>query len=86
MGDSKGVEELQELLELGVLGLIKGTFQKEGILGAPKKKEIVIGHGLVKLGVKLLRLLFAEFMAAGVKACSIKGTHECGNEIDDTVW
>ena len=41
------MKELQELLELGVLGLIKCAFKKKGILGAPEKKKIVIGYSLV---------------------------------------
>jgi hypothetical protein len=80
------MEEVQEFLELGVLGLIKGAFKKKGILCAPDKKEIAVGYGLVELSIKLLGLLFEDVMAAGIKAGGIEGPHEGSDEINDTGW
>jgi len=77
------VEEFQELPEVNVGCLIKGAFQKKGIPGATKKKEIVIGHGLTELGIELLSVLFEEVMATGVKAGGIEGPHEGNDEIND---
>jgi len=85
MRDSQGVEKLQELVEIGVLDLIKGAFKKKGIPRASEKKEIAVGHGLVKHGIKLLSVPFKEVMSAGVKACGIKGPHEGSDEINDFV-
>jgi len=70
---------------LGVFGLIKGAFQKKGIPGAAKKKEIAIGRGVVKLGVDLSSVLFEEVMTAGIKAGRIKGPHKGNDEITDAL-
>ena len=75
------MEKFQELLQVDVSGLIKGAFEKKGIPGAAKKKEIAIGRGVVKLGVELSSVLFEEVMAAGIKAGRIEGPHEGNNEV-----
>jgi hypothetical protein len=77
------VEEFQELPEVDVRGLIKVAFQKKGILGAPKKKEIAISCGLTELGIELLSVLFEEVMATGVKAGGIEGPHKGNDKIND---
>jgi hypothetical protein len=62
--DSQGVGELQGLLEVSILSLIKGAFQKKGLLGTSKKKEIAIVHSLSKPCIELVNMFFKEFMAA----------------------
>ena len=80
------MEEFQELPEVNVGCLIKGTFQKKGIPGAAKKKEITISCGLTELGIELLSVLFEEVMATGViQACGIEGTHKGNDEINDAL-
>jgi hypothetical protein len=58
MGDSQRVEESEKPLEMNVSCLIKGAFQKQGIFGAPEKKEIAIFQGPLKLGTELINGLF----------------------------
>jgi len=86
VGDPQGVEEFQELLEVDVGCLIKVAFQKKGILGATKKKEIAISCGLTELGLARLSVLMEDAIVTGVvQAGGIEGPHKGNDEINDAL-